>query len=627
MRSECEDCLRFEEGWGGSLRTWRKLKLPIQELPLAELPLNHGFPIGPCISETIREPDGSLRGMFFVARQEGAPAFSEEERLLVYAITTHLATDIANRRLQMRLNALTTLIDEATSAKDPDKFLTYMADEALTSLGFARCAVFLVESGPKGRCLSLVVNRGYPSRSFPSKGLRCSPDTLLGTVVCFGRTIVGSSDDAHRGFRRMMGASSFVAVPILSERAVIGVMLADNRIGAQTIGPERTTLLALFADQAGGVLERLRSNASLASSASDIDVSRAFLQQVLESLGAGVAAIDGNGNMTAWNPRMEAILGIPAADVLGQPLAQVFQSSLRADSTEPIVEAIATGIETNHQTNLWQQRVERLDGQVLALNMVFAPMGVGLPLGSGLTIVAEDVTDRVILGTEMERMRHLAQVGQFTAQIAHELRNPLTSIRGAAQLLRQLDVSKDAQEFSEIILQEVNALNGIADDFLDFARPVELHLEEADIAESLEELANLWKPMVKDRGIRITLKHGAEVPKIWIDRPRMAQVFRNLILNAIQAMPDGGKLALSSSFDPTLAEVSVFVRDSGFGMTPDQVRRVFEPFFTTKTKGTGLGMSVVDKLVRAHGGSIGVRSDLGKGTEFEIRLSAHPPVQ
>jgi len=172
------------------------------------------------------------------------------------------------------------------------------------------------------------------------------------------------------------------------------------------------------------------------------------------------------------------------------------------------------------------------------------------------------------------------------------------------------------REFLDIIVEEVNILNKVTTEFLDFARPLKLNLKETDINDVLFRTVQFMQLDINRQGIEVAQKLSYDVPRIMADGKQLEQVFRNLILNALQAMPSGGRLLLNSQ---TAEEgIKVIVADSGVGIPQEQIDRIFVPFFTTRTKGTGLGLSVVQKIVDNHGGKISVESAVGEGTTFEL---------
>jgi two-component system sensor histidine kinase HydH len=231
-----------------------------------------------------------------------------------------------------------------------------------------------------------------------------------------------------------------------------------------------------------------------------------------------------------------------------------------------------------------------------------------------------------------ERMKErdrLAALGEMAAGLAHEIRNPLGAIKGAAQLLvpapGAADVSgPESREFLGVIVEEVNRLNKVVSQFLDYARPYRGELEPLDVNDVIKKTAQLLQA---DAKVELSLALDEGLPRVRADAEQLRQVFLNLAINAIQAMPDGGKLTISSALRKArrgekAQMVEVRFRDTGMGIPPGELKNLFIPFFTTKEKGTGLGLPISQRIVENHGGAIEVRSRLGVGSTFTVVLPA-----
>lgn len=233
----------------------------------------------------------------------------------------------------------------------------------------------------------------------------------------------------------------------------------------------------------------------------------------------------------------------------------------------------------------------------------------------------------LIIGIEeqLRRAERLSALGELSAALAHEIRNPLCSIRGTAEILRDDFRPGDRKyEFLEILLKETDRLNRVVEDFLGLARPVEVEQKSCDIMTDLREVAALASGEALARGVRLALLER-ELPPVRGDREKLRQVFLNLILNGIQATPRGGSLTISANLtanredSPTVVEL-VFA-DTGQGIPAEIMPHIFKPFFTTKDGGTGLGLAIAQKIIESHGGGIAVKSESGKGTTFTVSLT------
>jgi len=221
----------------------------------------------------------------------------------------------------------------------------------------------------------------------------------------------------------------------------------------------------------------------------------------------------------------------------------------------------------------------------------------------------------------LRRSERLAALGQLTAGLAHELRNPLGTIRASAEMLRKPAAKSRPEVMDEMagnIRAEVDRMNALVASFLDFAKPLQLHTAEADLRDVFADVQRDQAELAQSREIRVICK-GAETPVLFrFDRDLLRLALSNLLQNAIQASGAGKTVELETV--PGRDEITIFVRDEGEGIAPAQRESIFNPFFTTKPKGVGLGLALVAKIVDEHGGRIHVQSDLGRGTAFEVIL-------
>jgi two-component system sensor histidine kinase HydH len=233
-----------------------------------------------------------------------------------------------------------------------------------------------------------------------------------------------------------------------------------------------------------------------------------------------------------------------------------------------------------------------------------------------------------------ERMKErdrLAALGEMAAGLAHEIRNPLGAIKGAAQLLVGRDgmpvKGEDAGEFISIIIEEVNRLNKVVSQFLDYARPYKGEPAEIDVNEVVRKTTQILEAHEHLQKVKLDVRLSADLPRVRGDAEQLRQVFLNLGLNAVEAMPEGGTLTITTARRRTQRRgekptsfVEVRFHDTGKGIAREHIKNLFIPFFTTKEKGTGLGLPISQRIISQHGGAIDVRSEPGKGTAFTVYL-------
>jgi two-component system sensor histidine kinase HydH len=246
-----------------------------------------------------------------------------------------------------------------------------------------------------------------------------------------------------------------------------------------------------------------------------------------------------------------------------------------------------------------------------------------IPLYLIVGVVTGILSDRQRQANDsLRRAERLKTLGEMAAGMAHEVKNPLAAIRSSAQMLTGRLSGKEA-ELAQIVVSEVDRLNRVVNEFLDYARPAPLKREPVLLSGLMDSCLELLAPVVKQAGVAVRRAYPEHEHKVNADPGRLRQVFLNLLLNAVQAMHAGGELALD------LKQVSggtrVVVRDSGPGIPADKLRQVFEPFFSTKPGGTGLGLPIAQRIVSEHGGQLLLESMSGKGTTATVILPGGLP--
>jgi two-component system sensor histidine kinase HydH len=273
--------------------------------------------------------------------------------------------------------------------------------------------------------------------------------------------------------------------------------------------------------------------------------------------------------------------------------------------------------------NLWDERV----AEAYASDEI----AMVLEIGERVSTVVENSK----LFERMKERDRLAALGEMAAGLAHEIRNPLGAIKGAAQFLDPTQFKGEDGEFLGVIVEEVNRLNGVVTQFLDYSRPLKQNFGPTDLNDVLTRTARLLQPETDAAKVEVKLELDAELPKAFADAEQLKQVFINLAQNAIQAMPHGGTLTIKTARpDEGAWRLSGILRgsetaevrfaDTGKGIPEEQQTHIFVPFYTTKEKGTGLGLAISQRIVKSHGGTISVTSKRELGTEFVLRLPALP---
>lgn len=376
-----------------------------------------------------------------------------------------------------------------------------------------------------------------------------------------------------------------------------------------------------------------------------------------DALPYGFLVVDALGRVCDLGGRAERILGVSRPDAIGRDCALVLRPA-GWDGGHPLLDELRGGADGNGSpANQPRETGSREPGASVEL-YITQPGGYEVPI-SLQTHSSEDGPDqtRRVLAVfrdlseersleEAERQKdRLAVIGELSAGVAHEIRNPLTGIANCAQVLREdLESDDPHQRFLRIILDEVARLNRIVEGLLNYARPSHPELRESNMEECVERAIDLLRPDLEAKGIRVRTQTRGRIPLIYVDASQIEQVLLNLVRNAQEAMSDGGELTVECSVirrlryrrrtagrratdrmrvvqeGPRQRFVQIQVSDTGAGIPPHVLPRIFNPFFTTRSKGTGLGLSLCQSIVQEHGGFLTVRSVEKKGTTFLLDL-------
>ncbi len=343
---------------------------------------------------------------------------------------------------------------------------------------------------------------------------------------------------------------------------------------------------------------------------------------ILESLATGVVAVDLEGKITTFNRAAEGITGLVSETVTGKEFDEIFgpdffhNSNLTYRSIRDIHKSMEIGTEIC--TN---------DNDSLHISLSISPVKGPGNEKEGIVLTLHDVTRIKKLEEQANRNGHLAAMGEMAAKIAHEIRNPLGSIElFATALMKDLEGSGELKALAGHISSGVKSINSIISNLVLFIRPEQkADFKIIDIYDSLNDSLFFFGHLIKSNdSIEVITDYSPESLIIYGDSELLKQVYLNLILNAIQAMPDGGKLTVSTKKCRDQQTNSHFLEircsDTGEGISKANTSRVFDPFFTTKKKGTGLGLPIVHSIIKLHGGTIDINSTEGKGTVCTVIL-------
>jgi two-component system, NtrC family, nitrogen regulation sensor histidine kinase GlnL len=344
-------------------------------------------------------------------------------------------------------------------------------------------------------------------------------------------------------------------------------------------------------------------------------------EAVLAGLPDAVIAVDTDLRVVFWNAAAEELTGRSARRAEGRILKDVFAGDAA------IVRQLAETLATGESRSAADSAIDRTDRREVPVSLVTAPLFAKDGTVGGAVAVLRDLSRLRQLEAEVRRGETLAAAGRMAVGIAHEIRNPLGAIRGAVQLLsRELGTESRLQEYTSVLLTEVDRVNRIIEMLLDLARPVPVRPVPLNLHQLLERVALLTEEIARTRRVTIVRRYDPSLPPVLGDEDRLVQVFHNLVRNAMEAIGDGGKVTLATrvSMNPLFGKmdlgggprsmVEVQVIDEGPGIPTAARARIFDPFFTTKDHGLGLGLAICHQILEQHRGAIDVQSEEGHGT-------------
>lgn len=349
-----------------------------------------------------------------------------------------------------------------------------------------------------------------------------------------------------------------------------------------------------------------------------------YYATVLDSVGDGVIVVDRNGVITLCNPAAEEITGFSRRQALGASFDKLF--ALEKTLVEMVLKTTQTGITISDHENV----VVRSTGKVKPVAATCYPLMLGTGENIGTILSLKDITYIRELEAAVRQADRLSTMGTLAAGLAHEVKNPLGGIKGAAQLLeRELSAESDLRDYTRVMIRETERIDHIIRELLELASPRGLKLGPVNLHKVLGDILLLQKQAVTGRDITFNKHFDPSIPPIMADEEMLTRLFLNLICNAIDALQDTGQLTVVSRVlsDYRMAQndrrsrmVAVEIADDGPGIPAEDLENIWTPFFSTKSTGTGLGLAICHKIVAEHRGMIKVESDAGHGTKFTVLL-------
>jgi PAS domain S-box-containing protein len=399
-------------------------------------------------------------------------------------------------------------------------------------------------------------------------------------------------------------------------------MVAIIGIGRTTTGAmltsEDTDLLRALSGYVAVAIDNSLLYRSEMEKAEELIRLKEFSENIIESVNVGILVVDFDGRITTWNSALEEIFGIARERALRRNVREI----LDRDLIETIQNVIGQEGWSLHETrHLYKYNASTEDGRPLTLNMSLAPFEAARGVVTGTLVVIENVTERAQLEEQLLQREKLSSIGLLAAGVAHEVNTPLAGISSYTQmLLQQVPETDSKRRMLEKIQTQTLRASGIVNNLLNFSRTGDTQFREVDLNRVLDDTLQLLEPQLRNSKFEIARNYGADLPAAYGNASKLQQVFMNLVLNARDAMPQGGRLTIHTRLVDT--SLVVDLRDTGIGIAPENIARIYDPFFTTKEvgQGTGLGLALSYGIIQEHSGRIFVESRPGEGTHFTIKL-------
>ncbi|MEW6410824.1 MAG: PAS domain S-box protein [Nitrospirota bacterium] len=406
-------------------------------------------------------------------------------------------------------------------------------------------------------------------------------------------------------FIERFGTNSFATVPLVAKDKVIGVIVVDNLYSGRPITDDDINTLMMFANHAASSIE----NAQLFEKIVNAEIE---MENIFNTIDDMIFFSDNNYRIKRVNRAMSKRLGFSEDEIIGRKCGELLpffhRFHERAIKTrERIVEEVEDS---------------RMNGVFLSsITPMFNTEGELI----GALHVLRDVTEDRRLRRELANSEKMAVLGEMAMKISHEIRNPLVSIGGfARRMVREFDKEKDIekQKATDIIIKEVNRLEGILHDLMSFVKEAPLHLQECNLNSLLSDIVSIFTAESEEKGIRIFKDIPKKEISISVDQEQLKQAIINILKNALQAVGRDGEVFIKAVLQPSPDGkiVLIEISDTGRGIEKGAIEHIFDPFFTTKSSGTGLGLAIAHRIIERHGGDIEVINRKGIGATFIIKL-------
>jgi PAS domain S-box-containing protein len=513
-----------------------------------------------------------------------------------------------NKKKMKQFIVLQEISKKTSSTLEYKNLLEVVADNARKLVHGNSCALMFIDGD--GKYFSIAASKGYEGINIDLIKIPAN-QSICGSVAATGRSVLVEDTSLETRYVAILpGVRSQLYAPLTSNKRVLGVIRVDSN-KKSVFSPVDQKILTVFVNLASTLLENARLYEQILEE-------RNLAQSILESSPNGIITVDKRKTLRMINRKAEEILKLKRRKDLAKNISVVLPGRI----LEMVKDTL--DYETDY---LYEEIVRPTEDGVLEIFGATSALLHG-PQGNnaGVILTIQDLTEIRKTEAMLQRTENLSSLGQMSASIAHEIRNPLASINFNVQLLsKKMNNDPSVQHILKDTLEGIDRIKMVMKRTLDYTKELNASMEDVQIESVLADSITLVSQKLKDHHIEIKMEMVDHVPPICMNAHQLQQVFINLLLNAAEAMPRGGiikvagrmeKYAYRRGVNPLL----VAIEDSGIGIPQENLKRIFDPFFTTKEEGTGLGLSIVHRILEQHKATIEVKSKENQGTIFYLRF-------
>lgn len=519
-----------------------------------------------------------------------------------------------NKKKMEQFISLQEISKKTSSTLEYENLLALVADNANKLVHGSSCALMFISDD--GKKFAIAASKGYERVNVDLIRIPAS-QSVCGSVAANGQSVLVEDTCLEPKYVAIIpGVRSQLYAPLISNKRVLGVIRIDSD-NKSIFSSEDQKILTVFASHTSTLIENARLYEQILEE-------RNMAQNILESAPNGILTIDKNKTLRMINRRAEEILKVKRSNVLEKSIASFLHGRIMAMLDDTL---------DHDKEYLYEEIVKQTKEE--GVTQVYGATSAILhgPQGNitGAIMTIQDLTEIKKTESMLWRTENLSSLGQMSASIAHEIRNPLASINFNAQLLsKKLNNDPSVQQILGDTLEGIDRIKTVMKRTLDYTKELNTSLEHGRIDGVLTDAIALVSQGLKDHHIEVKVDAMDCAPPLLLNAHHLQQVFVNILLNAAEAMPRGGVIRIKGKIEEhtSMKENNYFlitIQDSGAGIPPENIKRLFDPFFTTKKEGTGLGLSIVHKILTQHHATIDVKSRENRGTIFYMRFPVAKP--